>query len=345
MTYSFEELIAKAGKQIKLSVTEREKMRSVLAEYAAMRPRRRAPPHPLGRYVAFITESAFMRRVPAFSFALLLIVLAGGGVAAAAERALPGSPLYPIKVAVLEPMRASLTFSIAAKADLHRALAERRLSEAALLAKQNALSSTTEAMLVANFESNANAAESDAEHATTTAAASASFAARLSAYERILSTIDTEKAASTTAALRSAILAELARTASTTPAEGGEGSSAADFKEAADSALGKSNETVSAATNALPPAVSESARRALEDAQGLKKQGDELLEANDQQGAQRAFRRSIDAAARTDIFTRAAATLQVDAFAAGATTTGMTGATTTDGSIVPNGVPRLENGD
>jgi hypothetical protein len=74
-----------------------------------------------------------------FVVAALILMLAGGGVAFAAEVTLPGDRLYPVKVEVTEPLRDSLAFSVSAKAYLEELKIERRLTEAAKLAAEGRL--------------------------------------------------------------------------------------------------------------------------------------------------------------------------------------------------------------
>ncbi|HCR52648.1 TPA: hypothetical protein DIV48_03345 [Candidatus Kaiserbacteria bacterium] len=316
---AFEELIARAGARIELSASEREKMRFVLREYAAFRPRRAAQALP--GYWAAITERIeyLGRRVPAFALGALALMLVSGGVAAAAEGTLPGDLLYPIKVAILEPARTSLTFSAAAKASWQRTLAERRLSEAATLAKQGALSPNIEQVLLAGFERSAGAADASLREsgytASTTDVSTADFAARLSAYESIFREIDTTDERSTTGALESAIHAQLERSASTTAALEDD-ANVTHLKKAADEALDASANFLGSINRSLTASTSARAQKAFEDAQEFAAHGDELLKKNDAKGASKAFRTSLDAAARLEVLTRAAATLNIDAFAA-----------------------------
>jgi|GEM_PF-3159970 len=61
--------------------------------------------------------------------ALALVVVMGGGVALAANSALPGNPLYPIKLNVNEKVLSWLATSSEEKAQLHITLAKKRLQE------------------------------------------------------------------------------------------------------------------------------------------------------------------------------------------------------------------------
>ena len=65
----------------------------------------------------------------------LVILVAGVGIVAASEGALPDEPLYSVKLAV-EQARLSLAFSDREKAELHIRFAERRAAEMAEIARQ-----------------------------------------------------------------------------------------------------------------------------------------------------------------------------------------------------------------
>ncbi|MGQ9584840.1 MAG: DUF5667 domain-containing protein [Anaerolineae bacterium] len=72
---------------------------------------------------------------PALSLFIVIILFTFVGFTAqAASQSLPGSPLYPVKLAV-ERTQVALTFDPAAEARLEMTLAERRLSEVRLLAQ------------------------------------------------------------------------------------------------------------------------------------------------------------------------------------------------------------------
>jgi hypothetical protein len=87
---------------------------------------------------ALISLLSSLRLMPVLAFALLLLI--GGGVtSAAAEGALPGSTLYPIKIHVNEAVREAFAGSAQAKARLQTQLVERRLGEASALAAQGTL--------------------------------------------------------------------------------------------------------------------------------------------------------------------------------------------------------------
>ncbi len=74
----------------------------------------------------------------------LILVLTSGGVVFASQESLPNSPLYPIKVNIVEPIEAVLSFSPESKAKFESNLATKRMLEAETLANQGNLNKTNE---------------------------------------------------------------------------------------------------------------------------------------------------------------------------------------------------------
>ncbi|MEI8097152.1 MAG: DUF5667 domain-containing protein, partial [Candidatus Moraniibacteriota bacterium] len=90
----------------------------------------------------------FMRRSFALSAFSIVIILGGGlGVARAAESALPGQTLYPVKINVNEPIIGSFKFSDTDRAQWERERAGRRIAEAEALAETENLG-TAEAAII-----------------------------------------------------------------------------------------------------------------------------------------------------------------------------------------------------
>jgi hypothetical protein len=90
-----------------------------------------------------------------FVVAALILMLAGGGVAFAAEATLPGDTLYPVKVELTEPLRDSLAFSASTKAYLEELKIQRRLKEAAKLAAEGRLTDTVNSQIQKRIENSA----------------------------------------------------------------------------------------------------------------------------------------------------------------------------------------------
>jgi hypothetical protein len=193
---NFENLITKAGETPGLSGAERAQMHAALRVHIARNPLRSMPSPYQRLFVAL--------RRPAFALVALVLMLgaAGGGVAYAAEGSLPGDALYSVKVALVEPVQTALIFSPSAKAGWQMTLAERRINEAATLANQGRLSTSTEASLAAAFSKDVIAAGA--------ASSSPIFAARLSAYQEVLADIEAKQGSSQTGVLQSAIGMQIA---------------------------------------------------------------------------------------------------------------------------------------
>src|SRR3989344_1189344 len=143
------EIVAKirAATRLRMDNDAREHTRALLSEYVKMRPVRAQPALP--SYESGLSGFFVRHSMPAFAAVFVLII--GGGTAAAAEGALPGDILYPVKVHVNEEMRATLTVSPKAKADWQVVRAERRLEEAATLALSGKLDDATRAELDTNL--------------------------------------------------------------------------------------------------------------------------------------------------------------------------------------------------
>jgi hypothetical protein len=131
--------IFKFLKSERLTDNERIAMRNVLRSVMAENPMQTAGGMP-SRYEGILSyfNSASLRPV---GFALVFVIVAGVGASYAAESALPGDPLYALKVSVNEPVQGVLAVSPVAKAEWDTELISRRLEEAATLASQGNLSS------------------------------------------------------------------------------------------------------------------------------------------------------------------------------------------------------------
>lgn len=141
-----------------------------------------------------INQLTFIKPMPIF----IVILLALGGTSFAAEKALPGDVLFPVKLNVNEHVQGWLSVSDEAKANWEIALANRRLSEAEELAVKSKLDVKTETKIESNFEKHANKAqERIAKLASVDVKTAADIAANLQtsleAHDRILINISTSK--------------------------------------------------------------------------------------------------------------------------------------------------------
>lgn len=137
----------------------------------------------------FLNKLSF---IPSMAILLIVTLLVGGGVAIGAEKALPGDPLYGIKVGFNEEVRGALAISSEAKADWEVKRAERRLEEAEHLASNGTLDTEVRAIIEANFKAHSERVRNriaDFENKEDFDAAvdvSSNFEVSLRAHEKIL---------------------------------------------------------------------------------------------------------------------------------------------------------------
>ncbi|MBU0750021.1 hypothetical protein KKH15_00700, partial [Patescibacteria group bacterium] len=140
-------------KNLTLSTSEKALGRAALQEFMEFHPSTGRP-----------AVSPYTRFVPIFRYALAVVLLlgvSGTGVAFAAEKALPGTPLYAVKTQINEPVSVALTFDTQDRADLKVALVEKRLKEFAQLTNQDDVSPETTATIVALLEKHIQEASDD----------------------------------------------------------------------------------------------------------------------------------------------------------------------------------------
>lgn len=94
---------------------------------------------------------------------VLILLIGGGGTAFAAEGTVPGNILYPVKVAVIEPVQGALITSAAGQASWHADLASRRLEEATTLAVANKLNPATQVYLQQKFNTEVDTSNENAD--------------------------------------------------------------------------------------------------------------------------------------------------------------------------------------
>lgn len=94
-----------------------------------------------------------LRPMPIFAVITIFATMAGGGITYAAQAALPGEALYPVKI-LSENVATDLTFSTKGKAELGAQHAERRLEEASVLTAQGKMNATTSAVVAEHFDQN-----------------------------------------------------------------------------------------------------------------------------------------------------------------------------------------------
>lgn len=218
MNEKFHNSIKKTGEDISLSAAERARMRNTVRAYMEMKPARvqraggplRAPA-PLPASGWFFTFRFFNLR-PVAAVLVLALFISSAGVSYAAQSALPGDVLYPVKTHLNEPLKGAFAASAEAKTAWAMDVAGERVREAATLAAEGRLNASTQQELQANFEQYAKkAAAGIAKNASSSPEASSEdavrFEARLSEYENVLAQIGAAKNVDV-AALTSSVQAE-----------------------------------------------------------------------------------------------------------------------------------------
>ncbi len=209
MDKDFQNIFNKA-KQIKLSSTEKDNMRMSLDLFTRAHPVRNAGTGRLllraksKSYISAFAEIFSLKSLttkPQFmAIALIIALLIGGGTSFAAERALPGDILYPVKVGVNEEVRSFVAFTNQAQAELDTQLAQRRLEEAEKLASEGRLNTKVRADLESRFEGHAQAFEDQAkkidskQSTNTSLEVNSDFETALKAHEQVLGQIANGKA-------------------------------------------------------------------------------------------------------------------------------------------------------
>ncbi|MCE9643629.1 DUF5667 domain-containing protein [Candidatus Parcubacteria bacterium] len=176
--------LATEGKKNQLSASEKSAMLARLQAEMKAKPIRPQAGNPAVRVVspyAFLLSRSIL--VP-FLFMLLVV---GSASAYAAEGAVPGDLLYPVKVGLTEPVRATLAFTAEAKASWHAEAAGRRMREAETLALRGELSATKSAEIAADFDRHISMVETflgavESNSPLKAAEISARFASSLASY-------------------------------------------------------------------------------------------------------------------------------------------------------------------
>ncbi|MEK7646142.1 MAG: DUF5667 domain-containing protein [Patescibacteria group bacterium] len=131
-------------KHIRMTDTEKNAMRARIVAMPVAQseatPRHVKSPWSVYTFNTWVTQQRWV-----VASLALVIIIGSGGVVSAAERALPGSVLYPIKVDIVEPLRDTLTVSSEGQANWNAEKAERRIEEASVLATTGKLDDTTQA--------------------------------------------------------------------------------------------------------------------------------------------------------------------------------------------------------
>jgi len=120
----------KGSREVRLTVEEKSAMRQALLQFAQENPVAHTSQAKNSRTV--VSPYSFMRKARGFKVLSATVIggiLIGGTVSFAAEGALPGNVLYPVKTGVNERVRGVVAVTPQAKAEWDIALVERRLTE------------------------------------------------------------------------------------------------------------------------------------------------------------------------------------------------------------------------
>lgn len=123
---------------------------------------------------------------------LIITLMFGGGIGLAAEKALPGDSLYPVKIGFNEEVRGWLSISEEAKANWEVERVQKRLEEAELMASQGSLDAESRAVIEANFQAQSDRVKAriakfeGKDNFNAVVGVSSNFEVTLKAHERIL---------------------------------------------------------------------------------------------------------------------------------------------------------------
>ncbi len=175
-----------------LTTEEKLTMREKLRAYIALRPIRSQ------KLFGFV-RTRYARKFVAVSATVCSLLLSAAGVSYAAEGAMPGDTLYPVKVHVNEEVHAVLLVTAKDRANWEAARAERRLAEAETLQSSGRLQPRTSENLAVQFRAHAANAERKmaALRANADAVAASDVRARLAVtlrtHDKILHVLHAEK--------------------------------------------------------------------------------------------------------------------------------------------------------
>lgn len=154
---NFFEQFKNEAKHIRLTSQEKENMRLALSRVFTETASAKKVPSP---YIAYsFSFSSFHSRMLVPLALVFMVVIGTTGTAYAAQGALPGDILYPIKVNVTEKIEVAAASNPVAKAQVHAVLAQRRAEEAEVLASQGRLDATTSAQLAETLVAEASTSE------------------------------------------------------------------------------------------------------------------------------------------------------------------------------------------
>jgi len=153
-------------KDLKLSESSRSRIQENLLAYATFHSvRDDVYSRSIG--VVPMTTSLFSFKFAYMPFIILLAVMIGGGTSLAAQAAVPGDFLYPVKTGVNENIRGALAISADSEAKLQANLLEERIEEAQKLQAEGRLTDANSKTVAANILTQTTAANVAAAESST----------------------------------------------------------------------------------------------------------------------------------------------------------------------------------
>jgi hypothetical protein len=131
-------------------ILQRNSISAFMAEHPARAPFRVRAADALSSIPGIFDTGSHGMRLAGATLALVLVI--GVGTSYAAEGALPGDLLYPVKVSITESIQGALASSESAKAQWNTQLVSRRLAEAGALSDRDALTPVARAELENRIE-------------------------------------------------------------------------------------------------------------------------------------------------------------------------------------------------
>lgn len=169
--------LLRALRAIVLPLESKIRLRAELSSYADLHELADVRPRQMVRspFAAFILPARSL-----YAGALTLVLMIAGGTQAsfAAEDAVPGDILYPVKVALSEPLSFVLTPSTEGKAELAARFASRRVDEAATLSSVGKLDEKTAEELADRFDNHVDVVAKETDTLEAKGEISASLAVR-----------------------------------------------------------------------------------------------------------------------------------------------------------------------
>lgn len=140
-----------AAASVSLSSAEKSAAFARISNFMEMHPVR-SRPGVSWRLLNVLRQPFALRALPATAVIVGVIAMSGSGLAYAAEDALPGDPLYAVKVGMTEPVREALAGSVEQQARVRLWRLERRLQEMEFLLQNDRLTDQQRSALGGHIE-------------------------------------------------------------------------------------------------------------------------------------------------------------------------------------------------